>query len=535
MLQALDAAAARQWAGLAVVALASDRDAIDRINVYPVADGDTGTNLLQTMRSAVAAVESANPDTVGGVLSALARGALLGARGNSGMLLSQVMRGLAEELRDAAGMDGRSLCQALARADKLARKAVSKPATGTILSVLSASAQTAAGCESQRLGVVVREVTTSAIRALSRTTAQLPVLAHAGVVDAGGRGLVILLDTLHAVVNDGKRLAPEPPRGGHPVRTESNHHASSYAYEVMYLIAGADVPGTVRLQESLCGVGDCVSVISDGGNSEDARSWAVHVHCDDIGAAIEAGIETGRVHGIQVTRFADQVAEEKQPYTSDHAVLACVRGHELAELFRAEGASVLLLDDDRPLATEDLLTEIGMTSAQRVVVLPNDEIVTALAEEAAGRAVQDGQDVVVIPTVSPVQGLAALAVHDPSRRGADDSVAMAEAAAATRRGELIIAAREALTWAGRCQAGDVLGLADGEVVLIGTDLVSIACELADRMLAAGGELVTALVSTAAPDELVDKIADHLRRNRPEVEFACYPAGQLAAPLLLGVE
>lgn len=526
MLQVLDGAAARRWAREAVAGLAADRAALDRINVYPVADGDTGTNLLHTMRSAADSVEDAaeGADTPGGVLGALAAGALAGARGNSGMLLSQVLRGLAERLREAGEVDGPGLREALRHADELARAAVSEPADGTLLSVLRAAALGAVNCASDELPAVVRCATEDAVRALERTPGQLPALADAGVVDAGGRGLLVLLDALHAVVH-GVRLAPEPPEGA--VRAPAEH--DGYSYEVMYLLSEAAPDGLDRLRGELSAIGDCVSVVGDGG-----QAWAVHVHCDDIGAAIERGIETGRVSSIQVVRFADQTASGPHRFVTGHAVLACVRGGGLAELYRAEGAHVLRRGPEPPVVDE-LVAAVEDTGAAHVVVLPNDEGVTEIAELAAERAVRQGRDVVVVPTASPVQGLAALAVHDAARRRPDDAVAMAEAAAATRRGELRIADAEALTWAGRCSPGDVLGLIDGEVVLLGSELAAATGELLDRLLAAGGELVTALIGAQAPEGLAEHLTAHLARTRPEVECSCYPAGELGAAVLLGVE
>ncbi|GAA0534368.1 dihydroxyacetone kinase [Saccharopolyspora subtropica] len=519
MLRTLNAAAARRWVDLALAALAVEREAIDRINVYPVADGDTGTNLLQTMRAAVTELDAAEPDTLGGVLTALAKGALGGARGNSGVLLSQALRGMAEQLRDVPAADGADIGAALVRAAELAREAVAEPAEGTVLSVLHAAACAAQGAE--QLDVVVHNATRAAISALAATPAQLPVLADAGVVDAGGRGLVVLLDALHAVVRDGERLAPKAPVAGEAGVLE---HESQYEYEVMYLLADTDPARVAGLREALCGIGDCVSVVGDG-----LASWAVHVHCDDIGAAIESGIGVGRVHRIKVTRFADQ----RRAFAREVAVLACVPSGALGELFAAEGADVLVVDAEP--SAEQVREAFAATGAAHVAVLPNDGAVTAVIEQVAAEVIGDGQDVVVVPTASPVQGLAALAVHDPGRRRADDQVAMAEAAAATRRGELRIAEAEALTWVGRCRPGDVLGLVDGEVVLIGDNLLAAARDLAERMLTTGGELVTALVSDDAPAGLPDDLAEHLRRAHPEVEFTHYPAGTLHPRLLLGVE
>lgn len=520
MLRTLNAAAARRWADLAVSALAAEREAIDRINVYPVADGDTGTNLLHTMRAAVRALDATEQDTLGGVCAALSRGALGGACGNSGMLLSQAIRGVAESLQDVVAADGAELSAALAHAEELARQAVAEPAEGTLLSVLSAAARGVR--PSEELDAVVRAAVRAAIDALAETPAQLAALAEAGVVDAGGRGLVVVLDALHAVVCDGEWLAPD---GGavQPEPGEGLEHDSGYDYEVMYLLAGTDTGHADALRARLAGFGDCVSVVGDG-----AGAWAVHVHCDDIGGAIESGIETGRVHKIKVTRFADQ----REAHAREVAVLACVPGGELGEIFAAEGADVLVVDE---FDVDRLGAALEATSAAHVLVLPNHAETAAIVERAVAD-MTDGPEVVVVPTASPVQGLAALAVHDPSRRRADDQVAMAEAAAATRRGELRIADAEALTWVGRCRPGDVLGLIDGEVVLIDQDLTAAVRDLLTRMLTTtGGELLTTLISEDAPAELAQAIDDHLRRVHPEVEVASYPAGPMPAVLLVGVE
>ncbi len=527
MLQALDASAIRRWVALAATSLEREREAVDRINVYPVADGDTGTNLLHTLRAAEEELGAGRARSVDEACSALARGALTGARGNSGMLISQLMRGFAEEIRSGAG-DGPDVERSLRRARDLSAEAVAEPVEGTMLTVLAAAADAAdehpdeGPDENLDLGAVVHRATWAAAEALEKTTAQLPPLAEAGVVDAGGRGVVIVLDALHAVVCDDRRLAPDPPAVG---TSFGEHHESRYDYEVMYRVVGAAEAEIERLRERLAELGDCVTVVGDGSGGR-----AVHVHCDDIGPAVEAGIGAGHVHGIRVVRFADQVSRRE-----GDVVLACVRGRTLAELFGAEGARVVAVDPEHLPSAGDLVDEMTATGAQHVTVLPNDQALTPVAEEAARRSLGEGRDVVVVPTSSPVQGLAALAVRDRDRRRAEDTVAMTEAAAATRRGELTVAEQEALTWAGRCQPGDVLGLVDGEVVLIGADAVASARALVDRMLTAGGELLTLVVDEGAPESLGAALAEHLRRVHPEVELTCYPGGELGTTLLVGME
>ncbi|SDQ71282.1 DAK2 domain-containing protein [Actinopolyspora saharensis] len=552
MLHALDGSAVRRWGEVSVLALTANRAAIDRINVYPVADNDTGTNLLQTTRSALEAADRVRAAEPHVVLNALSEGALHGAAGNSGLLLSQLLRGMAQYAGTrCAGaqqrMTGRHFGGALERGCELAAGAVAEPAEGTMLTVLRAAAR--ACREREELADAVHAATLAAVTALSATTAQRPELTSAGVVDAGGRGVVLILDALYAVVCDGRRLVPEVPEEAEAGSAPFPRHDSGYAYEVMYLLSAAPSSGARELRERLVGIGDCVSVADAGEDDREAAetTWVVHVHCDDVGAAIESGIEVGRVHGIRVTRFADQLdggrrereelpqhgAESSVP--ARRAVLALAGGTELAELFHAEGAGVLTVDGTEPPGAREMLEAVLGTGCREVLLLPNDERLVEEADNAAAAAVRAGIDAVVIPTAAPVQGLAALAVHDPTRRTAEDTVALAEAAAATRRGELVVASEEALTWVGRCRGGDVLGMLDGEVVLIGSDRVKAARELVDRMLAAGGELVTALVPKHAPVALSESLAEHLRRTHPEVELACYSCGDSATELMLGVE
>ncbi|WP_043722730.1 DAK2 domain-containing protein [Kutzneria sp. 744] len=525
MLQALDADAVRRWAAAGVRALDADREAIDSINVYPVADGDTGTNLLHTMRSALDALVGDPADAVGTAVSALAKGAVAGARGNSGVILSQVLRGLAESWEGTRTVSGAALRGALRRADELATAAVAKPVAGTVLSVLAAAADAAEECPSDLLDDVARAAVKAATQALADTPRQLAVLAERGVVDAGGRGLLLLLDALAMVVSE--RLDSDVEHDLTPIsapRTALVHESSGFEYEVMYLLDG--LADEQVLRERLARLGDSVVVAGDGHGL-----WSVHVHCDDVGAAIEVGVENGRPHRITVTRFAAQRAQ----FARDRAVVAIVAGEDAAELFRAEGASVLMLADGREPAVGDLVDVLAETGAAQVVVLPNDIGLADLVSQAAER---DGRDVVVVPTASPVQGLAALAVHDPTRRSGDDVVAMAEAAAATRRGELVIAQREAITWVGRCQPGDALGMIDGEVVLIEpspADLVAAACRLVDRMLDGGGELVTVFAGTDAPAGLDEELGRHLRLSHPEAELTGYAGGQPGTVALIGVE
>lgn len=523
MLRSLDGAAVRRWATTCCDALAAHRAEIDALNVFPVPDQDTGSNLLATMQAGLDAVlreHSGVPAAPGETVAVLARGALMGARGNSGVILSQVLRGLAEPLTGsglgAATWDGAALREGLRRADELATAAVSNPVSGTVLTVLHAAAQAAAAVDSSELAEVTAAATAAAEAALAETPRQLPVLATAGVVDAGGRGLMVLLDALLAVVTERPRVIERPnrPPGGSPVPARpaqrgcaAGHSGSpDYEYEVMYLLEGTDETRAGALRTELAELGDCVAVAG----SDACGLWRVHVHCSDASAAIEAGMRAGRPHRITVLRFTDQARRgggalvshrlSDRSTTTEHAVVAMVAGSGLAKLLRAEGACTAAPSS----SVAELLAVLAATRARYVTVLA-EPAVTGVAELAAAQARDTGQQVVVLPTASPVQVLAAVAVHDRNRPAAEDRVAMRHAVAATRYGQLTVA-REAA-----------------------------AGELVAQLLAEGGELVTVLLGEHAPAGLERALRERLALTHPGVEVVVYPAGVPGCVLLVGVE
>jgi dihydroxyacetone kinase-like predicted kinase len=297
---------------------------------------------------------------------------------------------------------------------------------------------------------------------------------------------------------------------------------------VQFLLADSDEAAVARLRTRLAELGDCLVVV--GVDTPAGREWNVHVHVCDVGAAVEAGIEAGRPHRISVTPLAPVRAPAAAPGVRAVVALACAAG--LADLFAGEGVIVLTAPVDE-VDDEDVLAAVLDTGAEQVVVLPNHADVIAPATRAADRAREEGRDVVVVPTRSPVQGLAALAVTDPTRRFGDDVIALAEAAAATRWAEVTVAGQEALTSAGRCRPGDVLGSAEGDVVVIGAELATVARDLLDRLLSAGGEMATLVVGE--DPALGDAVGAHLSAVHPTVEVVRYEGGAGAVPLLVGVE
>jgi hypothetical protein len=553
VLTRLDGESVARWATVARDALEAARAEIDDLNVYPVPDGDTGTNMHLTLAAAVEELTSTSltaqdteTPTPHRLMTAMAHGALMGARGNSGVILSQLLQGVAEGMDGVDGtVDAGTLSHALTVGAKSAYAAVAEPVEGTMLTVAREAAEVAArvaagedgGPAGDALASVVTAAAGGARAALARTPDQLDVLRRAGVVDAGGRGICVLLDALASVVTG---RAPEPtevrvpagqtaaarPRSGLDV---DDPDAPGPAYEVMYLL-DAPADAIAPLRDALAPLGDSLVVVGA------EPTWNVHVHVDDVGAAIEAGIEAGRPHRIRVTHFRDAARAATGELPADsRTVVSVVAGDGLAALFESAGATVVRGGPGRRASTAELLTGLRAARARDLVVLPNDADSLAVAEAAAAKARDEGLRVAVIPTRASVQAIAALAVHDAQRRFEDDVVTMTAAAGHCRHGGVTVASREAVTMAGVCRPGDVLGIVDGDFAVIGDDLAAVAGTVLDRMLGSGGELVTLVAGSDADPGLADEVAAHVHRSRPEVDTVVYDGGQPRYPLLIGVE
>ncbi|MEV5974448.1 DAK2 domain-containing protein [Streptomyces sp. NPDC051921] len=523
--QTLDAEAVRSWCAGALAALGREREEIDAINVYPVADGDTGTNLYLTLEAAARAVDEAFAERPGAapeaaeVIRAMAHGALVGARGNSGTILSQLLRGTAAVL--AGGCDGDHLARAFASAAEAARQAVAHPVEGTLLTVADAAAGACA--EGGDLVTVATAAYEGARTALERTPGQLDVLRRAGVVDAGGRGLVTVLGALVETLTGERPVRPaQPVHRPLPAPVDCEGGPAGPAYEVIYLLEAEDA-AVERLRARLDELGESLVVVGGDG------LWNVHVHVDDAGAAVEAGVEAGRPYRIGITHF------EVRGEPAERAVVAVLPGEGLAGLCAEAGATTLLARPGEPPSVTELAEAIHRAHAREIVLLPNDGDLRQVAAAAAEQARAEGIRVALIPTRAAVQGIAALAVHEPDRRFDEDVVAMTAAAGATRYAELAVAERQSFTSAGVCQAGDVLGLIEGDVAVIGQDLTATARTVLDRMLSAGGELVTLVVAADTPESLAPTLESHVRATYLAVDTTTYQAGEGTAPLLIGVE
>ena len=550
-LSVLDSAALLNWARASVEGLITRSDEINRLNVFPVADADTGTNMLFTMRSAVNAAEALGDGaTVAQVAAALARGAVHGARGNSGVILSQIVRGIADAAADQDAIGAEVVRRALRQASQFVIASMSTPVEGTIVSVLAAAAEAAdrvadGACADDLVGLV-STAADAAVSALEKTPKQLDILADNGVVDAGARGLVVILDALVSVVAGElptrREYSPSPPknaasqvwvagpgRGSGGLNLDPPRELPP-EFEVMYLLSGCDELQIADLRTQLDGMGDSIAIAGDGD-----MGYSVHAHVNDAGAAIEAGMKFGTPQSIQISSLRGDVGGGHHDGRHRHRrVLALAEGDGAATLFSSEGAQVLRVDEP-PASAKRLLDAVVDSGAHQIMVLPNGLMAAEELVAVCAAARGWGITVIPLPSASMAQGLAALAVHDPERMAVDDSYTMARAAGATRFGLVRVATERALTWSGTCEPGDAMGIIGDEVLVLNHEVANATKALVSIMLSSGGELVTILLSDQVDESLAEALIEHTRSHHGGVEVMIYRTGQHTDVVHIGVE
>lgn len=543
----------RDWARASADALTTLRGEINDLNVFPIPDSDTGSNMVFTMSAAAdAAAETDSDASVTEVARAIADGAVANARGNSGIILSQVLVGVADAAdlatTEADQTFNRLWSTGLRLASLGAVRAVSDPREGTVLTVLRVAAQTAADYVTQTAADQARAVADDAAESLEHTPEQLPELAYAGVVDAGGRGLLALLDAMVLVLSGvaNKRrvyrgiLVGGGDLTGHAV-DEPCAGAGDMDFEVMYFLDSSAGERIGRLRDYLDEIGDSIVIVGD--SSGGGERFSVHVHTSDPGKAVEAGTVVGQISDVRISCFALDALRaapnnNEPPPRHKRAVVVAVKGDGAEALFTEAGALVVRADDG--LSAGVLAEAIRATDSAHVVVMANGALPAPELVSVAAEAHSSQRSVVFIPTLSMVQCLSALAVHDASEVPDADAYNMAEAAAGTRWGSIVVSKRRMMTLAGLCEVGDLLGFIGSDALVIGQDPVGAGTALIDLLLATGGELMTVLVGGDWPDTqsretVLAGLTEHVHDRHAGIELAVYDAGQTDQLLQVGVE
>jgi uncharacterized protein len=526
--------------------LLAHQEAINRLNVYPVPDGDTGTNMALTMASVVAEVDATSrldeaQADMAATCKAIGHGALMGGRGNSGVILSQILRAMTARCAGGVSVGPREVVEALEAAATSAYEAVSRPVEGTILTVVRKSAEgaRAALAGGADLEGVLAGSRVAGADALARTPEQLPVLAAAGVVDAGGAGFLLLLDAaLHVVAG---HALPEPPlvTASSPALLGHGHagpRADELRFEVMYLLE-ADAAAIPVFKDVWAGIGDSIVVVGGDG------LWNCHIHTADIGAAVEAALDAGRPRNIRVTDLHEQVEEERwvrdaSPLTQDellHRVTcAVVAGRDgISRILHSLGVQRIVAGgQSMNPSVAQLLEAIDTVPADHVVVLPNNKNIVPVAQQAAELS---AKQVVVVATRGVAEGLAALVAYDPDVDAAVNAGAMTSAAASVAAGEVTRAVRASSCDLGPIAEGDFLGIARDGIRAVESSLADATTALIDVLLDAGHELVTLIEGEGSTAADTRRVTEWLTEHRPDVVVEVHHGGQPLYPYLVGVE
>ena len=524
--------------------LRSHKEVINRLNVYPVPDGDTGTNMALTIESVVAELDALGEDpSMSEVCGAVAHGSLMGARGNSGVILSQLLRGLVEKFKVLEEIDPATLADALAHADELARQAVVRPIEGTILSVAKAGAL-GAKSDTSSLANLARAARIAASEALAYTPEQLPVLKQAGVVDSGGTGLLLMFDALcFHVAGDPLPIAPDAESITVHVQENVSHSGDDIAdlrYEVMYLL-DADDQKIPAFRDVWSGLGDSIVIVGGDG------LYNCHIHTDDIGGSIEAALDAGRPREIRVTDLAEQVVEERwvregtavqeESHTEEEApptsVVAVVVGDGIGRIFRSLGVRGLVKGGQtmNP-STAELVDAVLATGSNEVVILPNNKNIRPVAEQVAALV-----DIVVtvVPTNSVVEGFGALLAYDPAASASDNAQSMSASSAHVIAGEVTKAVRDTATEAGEVHDGDWIGLDAKGVVSVADSIAVAAIGLLAKLVSPDHELLTIIEGEGSTPANTRRITEYVGDELTNLTVEVHHGGQPLYPYLFGIE
>jgi uncharacterized protein len=535
-------------------ALAAHREPINRLNVYPVPDGDTGTNMSLTLGSVFEELESVDDD-LPAVCMAVSHGSLMGARGNSGVILSQVLRGIVGVVAESGGLDGPGVARALRAASDAAYQAVMRPVEGTILTVVRESAEAAEEAVAADPGADLVSVLEAARergeKVLARTPELLAVLAEAGVVDAGGTGYLLLLDVLLHVA-DGRRV-PEPRVGegavradAHLVHTAADGHdedSSSLRYEVMYFLEAPD-EAIPAFKDVWAGIGDSIVIVGGDG------LWNCHIHTDDIGAAVEAAVDAGRPRQIRVTDLAEQVEEERwvreaagagdvvelPPHASEPvhtAVVAVAAGDGIKRIFYSLGVQGIIAGgQSMNPSTAELLAAVEAVPAEEVVILPNNKNIIPVAEQVDAHT---DRTVRVVPTRGIAEGFAALMSYDPEAGADENAKEMTALASNVLAGEVTRAVRESISDVGPIAEGDYLGITSDGILAVEQTQAAAACRLLDVLVTDEHEIVTVIEGEGATPADTRAITEWIDDRHPGASVEVHHGGQPLYPYLFGIE
>ncbi len=525
---------AREIARAALRNLEANQQRIDDLNVYPVPDGDTGTNLTLTVRAIVEALEKSTATGHEAVARELSRAALMGARGNSGVIFSQIVRGFADVLGERDPIDEAMVARAFRSASDAAYRAVRRPVEGTMLTVIREMAEAAESPEARDLDRpdLLAYIVAHGEESLAGTPELLAVLKEAGVVDAGGAGLLEIIKGVRAAAA-GEAVAEAPPVAATTSVDAIHLELSKYRYCTVFVVQGAGLDADA-LELELELLGDSLLVVGD------SSALKVHVHTDDPGAALTLATRNGTIDGVEIADMHRQTREREQRLsegalddlpTLETGVVVVAPGDGNRRLFmNLRATRVIEGGQTMNPSTEEIVAAVDATPATEVIVLPNNSNVILGAEQAIGLT---NKPMRVVPTRSVQAGLAAMIAYDPERSAEANEEAMRGAQQGVATGEITTASRDVTLDGIEVRKGAWLGLVDGAAIASGESFDAVAEAVVEQLLADGREILTLL--TGADEPALSVLVDGLAERHPNVEVEVHAGGQPHYPLLLSAE
>lgn len=535
--------------------LGNQAEYVNSLNVFPVPDGDTGTNMGMTIENGAKEVADKPASTVGEVGQILSKGLLMGARGNSGVITSQLFRGFGQAIKDKEELTGQDLAHAFQSGVEVAYKAVMKPVEGTILTV-SRGAATAAlkkAEETDDAVEVMRAALDGAKRALAKTPEMLPVLKEVGVVDSGGQGLVFIYEGFLAALT-GEYIASEDFKATPAVMTEminAEHHKSvaehvatediKYGYCTEIMVALKQGPTYVKefnyeeFQGYLSGLGDSLILVND---DEIAK---VHVHTEDPGLVLQEGLKYGALKKVKVDNMRNQhdaVLEKDQAVAisqeeKDFAIVAVCAGDGLADIFKSQGVDYVISGGQtmNP-STEDIVKAIDAVNAKNVIILPNNKNIFMAAQSAAEVSEVPAA---VVETRTVPQGFASLLAFNPAQSLEENVEAMTASLSDVVSGSVTLAVRDTSIDGLEIHKDDNLGMVDGKIVVSNPDMTTTLKEIFAKMIDEDSEIITIYVGEEGNKELAEEISEYLESTYEDVEVEIHDGKQPVYPYLMSVE
>ncbi|EHJ56035.1 DAK2 domain fusion protein YloV [Streptococcus urinalis FB127-CNA-2] len=535
--------------------LGNQAEYVNSLNVFPVPDGDTGTNMGMTMDNGAKEVSDIPASTVGEVGQILSKGLLMGARGNSGVITSQLFRGFSQSIKEKEELDGKDLAQAFQNGVEVAYKAVMKPVEGTILTV-SRGAATAAIKKAEETDdaiSVMEAALKGAKRALAKTPDLLPVLKEVGVVDSGGQGLVFIYEGFLAALTgeyiSSQEFKATPANMSQMINAE--HHKAvvghvatediTYGYCTEIMVALKQGPTYVKefnyeeFQGYLSNLGDSLLVINDD------EIVKVHVHTEDPGLVMQEGLKYGSLIKIKVENMRSQHDEqihrtEGTPVpkeTKDYGIIAVAAGEGLSEIFKSQGVDYVISGGQtmNP-STEDIVKAIKSVNAKNVIILPNNKNIFMAAQSAA--EVVDIPAAVVETRTVP-QGFTSLLAFDASKSLEENVADMTASLDDVVSGSVTLAVRDTTIEGLDIHENDILGMVDGKILVSTPDIEEALKETFDKMINEDSEIVTIYIGEEGTQDIADKVSEYLEEKFEDIEVETHSGQQPVYPYLMSVE